>query len=99
MKEYLLKIFKHFGVKNQIKKLNEECYELCEAVLLQDSKEHIEEEMADVLIILGQIVAFYNLDHSKINTNVDYKIDRTLSRINIGYYKKERMENESNRSN
>ena len=88
MDEDLLKIFKHFGEKNQLKKLNEECYELSEAILLQDSKEHIEEEVADVLIILGQIMLAYNLDISKINEIKDYKIDRTLTRINIGYYKK-----------
>lgn len=32
MREHLEFIFKHFGYKKQLKKLNEECYELIEAV-------------------------------------------------------------------
>lgn len=32
MKEDLLKIINNYGINNQLKKLNEECYELIEAV-------------------------------------------------------------------
>lgn len=77
----LLKIFHHFGERNQLKKLNEEAYELCEAILVKDDKEHITEEVADVLIMLGQIILAYDIDNSKINEIVDSKIERTLMRI------------------
>lgn len=77
----LLKIFNHFGERNQLKKLNEEAYELCEAILSKDDKEHITEEVSDVLIMLGQIILAYDLDNKKINEIVDSKIERTLDRI------------------
>lgn len=32
MKEDTLEIINHYGVRNQLKKLNEECYELIEAI-------------------------------------------------------------------
>lgn len=77
----LLKIFNYFGERNQLKKLNEETYELCEAILSKDDKEHITEEVSDVLIMLGQIILAYDLDNNKINEIVDSKIERTLLRI------------------
>lgn len=44
-------------------------------------KEHITEEIADVMVMLGQIKYYYDLDKSKITKIMNYKIDRQLKRI------------------
>ena len=64
MKEDLLKIIEHFGINNQQRKLQEEMFELQEAILKYENAkvifgknstlevEHIIEEIADCLILL-----------------------------------------------
>ena len=49
MKE--IEIINHYGLKNQIRKFNEESYELIEA-LFENNKEHIAEEIADCLLLI-----------------------------------------------
>ena len=44
-------------------------------------KEHITEEVADVMVMLGQIKYYYDLNKSKITKIMNYKIDRQLKRI------------------
>lgn len=88
MKEKLLKIINHFGIRNQLKKLNEECYELIEAVNYYELKEIIE-EVADVQVLLNEIKAYYDISDEIEEKVMLYKIDRTLERIESGYYKKE----------
>lgn len=44
-------------------------------------KEHITEEIADVMVMLGQIKYYYDLNKSKITKIMNYKIDRQLKRI------------------
>ena len=41
MEDKYLEIFNHFGVKNQMKKLNEESYELIEAVLNMEEQKQL----------------------------------------------------------
>lgn len=94
-------IIEYFGVRNQMKKLNEECYELIEAIdnyedlnLLHDMEDkdvfrnHVVEEMGDVLIILTQFIAKYGIEKYELDTVMDYKLDRTDERIASGYYEK-----------
>ncbi len=90
MKEDLLKIIEHYGVMNQCKKLNEECYELLEAINNYEwykdeygrcDTNSIEEEFADVMVLLGQIKEYYNLDSEKIKNIMEQKVDRQLNRI------------------
>lgn len=101
MKEDLLCIIWYYGINNQLKKLNEECFEFIEAVKdyeyqkgacevvgckdikehLKKSKEHLEEEFADVCVVLEQFKAYYNLDNDKIIEIMKQKIDRQLERM------------------
>lgn len=84
--EKLFKIFSHFGYRKQLKKFSEECYELTEAMLDND-KEHIKEEIADVQVLLNQFKELYKIQDSEIVNIMEQKIDRTLDRIEEGYYK------------
>ena len=98
MNEDLYTIVNHFGIQNQIKKLNEEVYELTEALheyeytdlLGKDYKdklkEHIEEEYADVIVLLTQIKEYYKLDRDNLLDIKKDKIKRTIERIESGYY-------------
>jgi NTP pyrophosphatase (non-canonical NTP hydrolase) len=88
MKEDLLKIIKHYGVNNQQRKLEEEIFELQESIIKYEldetgleTKKHIEEEFADVCVILEQFKAYYNLDNKKIVDIMQTKIARQLRRI------------------
>lgn len=95
-KNKLLKIIDTFGVKNQLKKFNEECYEFIEAINdyreeeTQDNLYHITEEMADVLVLLKQFQAKYKITNNQIDSFIDSKIDRTIKRIKENYYEQKR---------
>jgi NTP pyrophosphatase (non-canonical NTP hydrolase) len=99
MKEKLLKIIRHYGLKHQLKKLTEEIFELMEAITEYEMyrrsafpslsvenkyKKHIEEEFADVLVLLSQIKRHYNLDSEILKEIMDYKINRQLDRMKRG---------------
>lgn len=106
MKPYL-DIINHFGYRNQMKKLNEETYELLEAVdnyedasmefnnnedyySMEEMKvfrDHIVEEMGDVLILLTEFIGRYDIEKYELDKWMDYKLERTLDRIGSGYYK------------
>lgn len=96
MKNDLLKIINHYEVDNQLKKLNEEIFELIEAIrdyeenyikvdcdkdYVQQFKEHIEEEFADVMVLLSQIKYYYELDSERIKKIMEEKIARQLERM------------------
>ena len=91
MKNKILYIINHYGIKHQLKKFNEESYELIEAINDYENSilnkkvnyEHIEEEFADVLVTLYQFKEFYNLDETKINSIIKNKINRTIDRMNL----------------
>ena len=95
----MLKIINHFGLKNQLKKFNEECYELIEAIRDYDNaldseyckdfnklKKHIVEEIADVQVLLNQFKTLWGIYDDEIVDVMEYKINRTLERIESGYY-------------
>lgn len=81
MKEKLLKIIKHYGLNHQQRKLEEEVYELQEAIIKGDDKEHITEELADVCVLLMQITNYFKLDVPSIDKIMEMKIDRQIERI------------------
>lgn len=97
MRDDLLKIIIHHGVNHQQRKLEEEVFELQEAITTHElkqsveyeiplteivgSKEHITEELADVLMLLGQIIHYYDIDKKEIKKFLKYKIERQLGRI------------------
>ena len=76
-----LKIIDHYGYKHQLHKLIEEMREL-EAVIINDTanEEHLQEEMADVLNVLEQIM-MNRTWCGKIQTIKEFKIDRQIKRI------------------
>ena len=97
MEEKLLKIINHYGVNNQQRKLEEEVFELQEAITIYElknsvqyeiplteliaTKEHLTEECADVFVLLGQILYYCNIDSDELNKMIDQKIKRQLERI------------------
>lgn len=97
MEEELLRIINHYGINNQQRKLEEEIFELQEAITIYElknsvqyeipltelieTKEHLIEECADVFVLLGQILFYYNIDSDELNKMIDQKIKRQLERI------------------
>ena len=53
----------------------------CSTIHVDKCKEHIAEEIADVMIMLGQFVYYYDINERNINKIADYKIKRQLERI------------------
>lgn len=79
-KEKLLKIINHYGLANQLKYIHTEYFELDEAVL-SGEKEHIAEELADVLVMLNQIIFYFGIDQTQLQVIADEKVERQLKRI------------------
>ena len=101
MEKDLLKIIEHFGVNNQQRKLQEEVFELNEAIMEYRYDEnkiylevekclkgHIAEEMVDVMILVKQFYYYYQFDEDTMLKIEENKINRTLERIESGYYEK-----------
>ena len=104
MEKELLEIIEHFGVENQQRKLQEEVFELNEAITTHElkksveceiplteivgTKERITEEIADIEVILLEIKELYHIDGNEILKTMKNKIKRTLDRIESGYYEK-----------
>lgn len=93
-KEKLLKIIDTYGINHQLKKLNEETFEVTEAILEYENRDlnemdnvilsNIVEEIADVLVMLEQFKLYYNIKNEDIIKVMDYKIDRQIKRIEMG---------------
>lgn len=96
MEKNLKKITEHFGVDTELMKLSEEVGELqgiCYKELYDSLANHIddiEEECADVLVVLLQIFLAFNVDMDKVVKTVEHKVDRTIKRIEEGWYDKHR---------
>ena len=104
MKPYL-DIINHFGYRNQLKKLHEECFEFIEAVDNYEdvvefinnatphdidlAREFVIEEMGDMLILLTQFIVRYHIKKEELDAVMDFKMDRTRDRIKTGYYEKD----------
>ena len=98
MEEKLLEIINHYGIRNQQRKLNEEVFELIEAINVYEEqkivcelcckrlhtdkeKEHIIEELADVMVMLEQFKLYYGISSEEITKIFWSKVDRQLGRI------------------
>jgi NTP pyrophosphatase (non-canonical NTP hydrolase) len=84
------KIVSHFGLLEQLKKLKEEVGELFEAVISGNNL-HTLEELADVKVVLlgiDRAVAFDDNSKYRVLETMQSKVDRTLNRIESGYYEK-----------
>lgn len=88
MKDKLKQIIKHYGVTNQLKYFQSEVYELTEAILFEQltitfgDKEHIAEEIADVMVMLKQFQLYYCIKDEEIKDIMEFKIDRQIGMIN-----------------
>ena len=93
MKDKLLKIVQHYGIEHQQRKLEEEVFELQQAITIfentdfgkwEDKKymftKDITEELGDVLNILKEIQLFYEITDKQLESRYG-KVDRQLERI------------------
>ena len=85
MEKEFLEIISFYGLKNQLKKLSEEIYELQEAILLdeggEESYQHICEERADVEILLRQLDQYFDLKFSDVSSWIVKKINKIEGKI------------------
>lgn len=97
--EKLSEIINHFGLNNQKRKFAEESFEFIEAVtgyedglewekfdhrLNACNKAAITEELADCMVLLRQFVCFFQIPEEEVEKMIEFKINRTLERINNG---------------
>ena len=79
MDERLRRILNHYGWKPQTLKCCEECAELIQA-LLKDDSTHIAEEIADVEIMTEQMKEAHGI-HALVEQFKEMKIQRQLRRM------------------
>ena len=82
--ERIKTIADHYGIKKQLRQLAEECSEL--AVEASHSARKgttvkIIEEIADVQIMIEQIIYLAKIDKCDIEDCINYKLDRQIKRI------------------
>ena len=80
----VMEIADHYGIEKQLHQLAEECSEL--AVEASHSARKgvtvkIIEEMADVLLMMEQVIYLANIAIDDIDECIQFKIDRQLERI------------------
>jgi NTP pyrophosphatase (non-canonical NTP hydrolase) len=83
-KEKLLKIINYYGLAKQLKYIHTEHFELDEACILAQitgNREHIVEELADVLVMLKQLQYYFNIEDEEVEKIAEFKIERQLKRI------------------
>ena len=95
--EMLQKITNKFGMDTELCKLSEEigellgeCYKSLYNGKTLETQSKIEDEFADVMVLMSQIGIYYNLDTNRINNIFNYKVQRTVNRIDEGWYDKHR---------
>ena len=96
MKDKEKQIISFYGVLPQLKYMQTEMFEFIEAILTvehklewcfnwiyleSEEKTHIEEEYADLTMMLEQFKEYYHLDEDNIQRIKEQKIDRQLKRI------------------
>ena len=96
MQKKLKRIIDNYGVNNQLRKFNEETFELQEAIIKRETEysfcetsismekenlNHITEEIADVMVMLEQFKIYYNIKDMDIEEVMDKKINRQIDRI------------------
>lgn len=73
-------VIDHFGKDAQRHKAIEELNELAVA-LAHDDRANIQEEIADVWVMLMQLMLIHNITEANIFSYMDYKIQRTLRKM------------------
>ena len=78
------KLIHRYGEKQivvAIEELSELQKELCKSLRGKTNKENIIEEIADVLIMLDQVILYYKIEQQEIYKVTEYKIKRTEERL------------------
>lgn len=82
------RIIDHYGVLTQQLKAIEELAELQRAIARiilnpnsAEARENLIEEIADVLIMIDQVSSIHFIKNIEIETEINFKIERTLERI------------------
>ena len=92
IEEKYKKVFDYFGYENQRRKLNEEVQELNDEIMLYEMGEgdikNVINEMGDVCNIIREFMFAYDISEEEITSSMNYKINRTIERINNNYYKR-----------
>jgi NTP pyrophosphatase (non-canonical NTP hydrolase) len=90
-RKILEKAINTYGVKNQEDVAIEEMAELTKAIIKNRrynsdaTKENIAEEIADVIVMLAQLLFVYGVTkHSDVSDYIDGKIQRLANRLNEG---------------
>lgn len=91
MKEKMLHIINNYGVLHQLKYFQSEVFELNESIIQYEyeplnkigagNKDHIIEEIADVMLMLKQFQYYYDISDEQIEDIMNFKADRQLERI------------------
>lgn len=76
----LMMIANHYGKKNQTIKAAEELAELIQA-LSKGKRQNILEEMADVHVMIEQMMYFYDISPAEVQAVADIKTERQVKRI------------------
>ena len=83
--EKVKKIAEYYGWSSQLRQLAEECSELSVESLhyIREGRgiERISEEIADVLIMIQQIIYLIGHGYGDIEKYAEFKLDRQLNRI------------------
>lgn len=85
--ESLWKILQHYGPRHQIAKAIEELSELqtelAKSLNGDGSPGDLLSECADVFVMLIEVMAIYDIDMERFNEEVEFKVFRQISRIQI----------------
>ena len=82
--EKVKEIAEHYGLKNQLRQLAEECCELSVESSHSSRKGttvKIIEEIGDVMLMIEQVIYLAKIDKCDIEDCINYKINRQLKRI------------------
>lgn len=71
------KIMSHYGFHHQVKKFNEEAYELEEAILT-GGRQDVLEEIADCTVLLRQFKQLFCVSDAEIDAVAEIKANRQL---------------------
>lgn len=80
-------IIEHYGIESQLNIVQEELAELIQSISKYKRKKtsnnliSVVEEIADVDIMIQQLVIMLSISPYEINTEIDYKLNRQLQRI------------------
>ena len=93
IEQKLKDITSYFGITTEITKLSEEVGEFLGAAYKAAYTKDVEDltdETADVLVVLLQILLYFDIDTEKIFNIMEQKINRTVDRIDKDWYKNHR---------